>query len=208
MVIYVLGLVRMLVLILKCYQWIFTKGWVLFHQHAHFVHVRSVSDNDVISTQDSVDLIIWRRFPSDQQPGPIQQNGDISRKHWRHWRGQKTENKEEEMQKELQSRQEKTSIPAPASKHSGSHPTKQSPMVREGRKFRGAPPLKCFFRVSYVTFQGKKMWRSSKYNIFVTRTVSGTHSCLFCTFLFLHTAIWSGKRLAQYERLKKTKQFE
>lgn len=33
---------------------------------------------------------------------------------------------------------------------------KQSPTVREGRKFRGAPPLKCFFRVSYVTFQGGK----------------------------------------------------
>lgn len=44
----------------------------------------------------------------------------------------------------------------PTSEHGGNHPVKQSPMVREGRKFRGVPPLKCFFRVSYVTFQGGK----------------------------------------------------
>lgn len=45
---------------------------------------------------------------------------------------------------------------APTSEHVGNHPAKQSPTVREGRKFRGAPPLKCYFRVSYVTFQGGK----------------------------------------------------
>lgn len=82
----------------------------MFHQHAHFVHVRSVSDDNVISTQDSIDLIIWRRFPSDQQPGPVQLNGDISRKHWRHWEGPETENKEGEIQKQLQSCKKKTSI--------------------------------------------------------------------------------------------------
>lgn len=139
-----------------------------------------MSDDDVISTQDSIDLIIWRRFPPDQQPGPIQLNGDISRKRWWHWDGQETENKEGETQKQFQSRREETSIEiyfltvwcVPASKRGGDHPAKQSPMVREGRKFR-APPLKCFFRVSYVTFQGgKKMQRSSGYDIFVTRTWS------------------------------------
>lgn len=58
-----------------------------------------------------------------------------------------------------------------ASGHGENRPAKQSPMVKEGRKFRGAPPLKCFFRVSYLTFQeGEKMQSSSGCDIFVTRT--------------------------------------
>lgn len=63
---------------------------VIGAKHAHSGHERAVSDDDIISTQDSVDLIVWRRFPSDQQPGLIQLNCDISRKHWRHWEGQET----------------------------------------------------------------------------------------------------------------------
>lgn len=64
-----------------------------------------------------------------------------------------------------------TAMRAPTSELGGNRPAKQSPTVKEGRKFRGAPPLKCFFRVSYVTFQeGKKIWSSSGCDIFVTRS--------------------------------------
>lgn len=61
----------------------------------------------------------------------------------------------------------------PASEHGGKHPAKQSPMVRVGRKFRGAPPLRCFFRVSYAEI--KWIWH-------------------FCDENLLHT---SGKGLAR-----------
>lgn len=63
---------------------------VIGAKHAHSGHERTVSDDDIISTQVSIDLIVRRRFPRDQQPGLIQLNRDISRKHWRHWEGQET----------------------------------------------------------------------------------------------------------------------
>lgn len=97
---------------------------------------------------------------------------------------------------------------APASKHGGNHPAKQSPMVREGRKFRGAPPLKCFFRVSYVTFQGGKKCGDQVDMTFLWRGLAVSDARSFRTFLFLYTATWSGERLAQYKRyedLKKKK---
>lgn len=139
-------------------------------KHAHFGHERTVSDNDIISTQDSIDLIIWRRFPSDQQPGLIQLHGDISRKHWRHWEGQ--ENKGGEGWRTMGWNPETYTQPqrksngafplkslftvwcALASGHSENCPAKQSPMVKEGRKFRGAPPLKMFFQSFLLDLSG------------------------------------------------------
>lgn len=81
-------------------------------------------------------------------------------------------------------------------------------MVREGRKFRGAPPLKCFFRVSYVTFQGGKKCGDQVDMTFLWRGLAVSDARSFRTFLFLYTATWSGERLAQYKRyedLKKKK---
>lgn len=74
---------------------------------------------------------------------------------------------------------------AHVSKHSENHPAKQSPMVREGRKFRGAPPLKCFVTVSYVTFQGGKnaeikwIWHFCDEDLLWVAHVAATsvHSC-------------------------------
>lgn len=140
-------------------------------KHAHSGHERPVSDDDIISTQDSIDLIVRRRFPSDQQPGLIQLNRDISRKHWRHWEAQETKETRGVRSRNTPYRQPHresnavfplkslfTAMRAPTSELGGNWPAKQSPTVKEGRKFRGAPPLKCFFRVSYVTFQeGKKL---------------------------------------------------
>lgn len=49
----------------------------------------AMPDNDIISLQDAIYLVIWGRFPADHQPGLVKMDRDITWINWWHWQDKK-----------------------------------------------------------------------------------------------------------------------
>lgn len=63
-----------------------SKRLKMWRRQAHRVHLRAMSDNDVIATQDAIYLIIWGRFPTDHQPRLVLLHCDVSGENRWHWK--------------------------------------------------------------------------------------------------------------------------
>lgn len=56
-----------------------------YHWWPHLVHMPPMFDNDIVTTQDAVDLICWRRPPFDHKRGLVLLYGDVTGINWWHW---------------------------------------------------------------------------------------------------------------------------